>query len=329
MSLKTRWRSAWRNWWDARHPRADTHLMGQNNVYILPSRPGLAFCLTLALLLLGAINDQLSLGYALTFLLAGAGLASMHLTHGNLRGLALDLKPPQPVFAGEAVSLNLRLHNSSRARFGIGVHLQGSPDAEIAWVDVPAQGHATLTLRYPAAARGLRALPPLQIVSRFPLGLFRAWSVWRPAAEVWVYPQPEAPTPPFPDRHHHEAAGPPQALLSRRSGMDFDGVRAYRRGDSMRQVLWKKAALSLDTGTPLWVRDGHAPAARQRWLDWRDAAPLALEARLSRLTAWVLAAERAQAPFGLRLAGFDDAAPALGAAHLQDCLQALARGPLQ
>jgi hypothetical protein len=44
-------------------------------------------------MLLASINYQLNLGYALTFLLAGAGLVSMHLTHGTLRGLTLHLRP--------------------------------------------------------------------------------------------------------------------------------------------------------------------------------------------------------------------------------------------
>jgi hypothetical protein len=47
-------------------------------------------------MLLAAINYQLNLGYALTFLLAGAGLVSMHVTHGNLRGLTLHLRPTAP-----------------------------------------------------------------------------------------------------------------------------------------------------------------------------------------------------------------------------------------
>ena len=316
-------------WWDRRHPRRDTHVMGQNNIYILPSRPGIAFCITLAVLLLGAINDQLSLGYALTFLLAGAGLASMHNTHGNLRGLSLDLKPPAAVFAGDEVALELRLHNSGRARYGIGVHVLGGSDADIAWTDVPAQGHASLRLRYPASSRGRHALPTLQIVTRFPLGLFRAWSVWRPATEVWIYPQPERPCPPFALPHGNSDDGDPanaQTPLLPAAGQDFDGVRTYRRGDSMRQVLWKKAALSFAQGTPLWVRESHAPQARALWLDWRDAAPLGTEARLSRLTAWLLAAEHAQAPFGLRLPGFESP-PALGAAPLESALQALAGRP--
>lgn len=321
MKLKQRWQS----WWTARHPRRDTHLMGQNNIYILPSRPGVAFCLTLLVLLLAAINDQLSLGYMLTFLLAGAGFASMHSTHGNLRRLSIDLKAPQPVFAGQDVQLELRLHNTGRARWGIGVHVLGSPRSEIAWTDVPALGHALLQIRYPAGSRGHHALPALQIVTSFPLGLFRAWSIWRPAAQVWIYPQPETPTPPFPVGQ----AGSDDGSVSVRTGLtgqDFEGVRNYRRGDSMRQVLWKKAALSLEQGTPLWVRETQAPAAQQLWLDWRDAAGANDEARLSRLTAWLLAAERAQAPYGLRLHG-QEWPPALGAEHRQQCLEQLALAP--
>ena len=319
-------RKRWQQWWEARHPPRDTHAMGQNNIYIVPSRPGLAFCATLMVLLLASINDQLSLGYMLTFLLAGAGLASMHNTHGNLRGLSLDLKPPAPVFAGEDVQLEVRLHNSGRGRFGIGVHVLGGADKEVAWIDVPAQGHATLAVRYAAEARGLKAVPTLQIITRFPLGLFRAWSVWRPAARVWIYPRPETPAAPFPP----QAASPEDAAIAvsgRLQGQDFEGVRLYRRGDSMRQVIWKKAALSLEQGTPPWVRETQAPAGQTLWLDLRAAARPDPEARLSRLTAWVLAAEKLQAPYGLRLGRGQELPPGLGATQHQLCLEQLALAP--
>ncbi|MDC8771179.1 DUF58 domain-containing protein [Roseateles albus] len=322
-------RQLWQGWWAARHPLSDTHLMGQRNIYILPSRPGLAFCATLGLLLLASINDQLSLGYLLTFLLTGAGLASMHSTHANLRGLSLDLAAPEPVFAGDDVRLNLRLHNNGGARYGIGVHVQGGPRSEIAWTDVPAQGHAVLGLRFAAKTCGRQPLPTLQIVTRFPLGLFRSWSVWRPASMVWIYPQPEQPAPPFPAQTEG-GSGQAQSSSVLQRGQDFEGVRQYRRGDSMRQVLWKKAALSLaqaDSGSSqLWVRETHAPVAQTLWLDWRDCAGLSAEARASRLCAWLLAAERAQAPCGLRLPGGElplELAPDLGPEHLRACLQAL------
>ncbi|MFX8102647.1 hypothetical protein ABTK91_20010, partial [Acinetobacter baumannii] len=86
-------------------------LTTQRNVYIVPTLAGLAFCGTLGVLLLASINEQLSLGYALTFALTGAGLASMHTTHANLRGLQMDLRAPEGVHAGDDYALELRLHN--------------------------------------------------------------------------------------------------------------------------------------------------------------------------------------------------------------------------
>ena len=322
-------RARWQAWLDARHKPSDIHEMGQRNIYIVPSRAGLFFCLVLMVLLLASINDQLSLGYMLTFLLAGSGLASMQTTHGNLRGLNLDLRAPTPVFAGDDVQLEVRLHNPGRARFGIGIHVLGGRADEIAWTDVPAQGHALLALRYPAAARGLQPIPTLQIVTRFPLGLFRAWSLWRPAARVWVYPRPEVPAAPFPiqaaDEGDESTAAMPAGLAQQ--GQDFEGVRLYRRGDTLRQVVWKKAALSLDQGTPPWVRETQAPASQTLWFDARATADLADdEARLSRLAAWVLAAERLQQPYGLRLGGASWE-PGLGAAQQQLCLEQLALAP--
>ncbi|MBV8036592.1 DUF58 domain-containing protein [Roseateles sp.] len=316
-------RARWQRWWQARQPPADTHQTTQRNVYIVPTWAGLAFCGTLGVLLLASINEQLSLGYALTFALTGAGLASMHTTHANLRGLQMDLRPPDGVHAGDEYALELRLHNPGRARFGIAVSARLDGGAtEPAWVDVPALGHAVLKLRLPAVRRGLRELPRLVVTTRFPLGFFRAWSYWRPAAKVWVYPRPEdvpAPFPPQAEGDAGEAASTRQAA----SGTDFSGVRSYRRGDSMKQILWRKSTLALDQGLPLWVRETEAPLARDLWLDWRDTHGRDVEARLSRLSAWVLAAERLGQPYGLRLASHE-IAPSLGAAHQQACLETLA-----
>ncbi|MEH0164622.1 DUF58 domain-containing protein [Paucibacter sp. JuS9] len=307
-------------WWAGRHQRRDTHVMGQNNIYIVPSRPGLFFCATLGLLLIASINDQLSLGYMLTFLLTGAGFASMHTTHGNLRGLQMDLREPTPGFAGGDLQLELRVHNSGRARFGVGIRVQDG--GETAWCDVPAQGHALVHVRFKAPRRGLSELPTLVIETRFPLGLFRAWSIWRPAAQVWVYPQPESPAAPFaPSAQAADAGETSGAVLL--PGQDFEGVRAYRRGDSLRQVVWKKAALAMEQGGPLWVRETRAPASQRLWLDIADTAGRDWEARLSRLCAWVLAAESQGHPYGLKLFG-QDLAPAQGAEHRRTCLELLA-----
>jgi len=60
------------------------------------------------------------------------------------------------------------------------------------------------------------------------------------------------------------------------------------------------------------------------WLDLAATpAAAALDARLSRLCAWVLAAEQQGLDYGLRLPG-THLAPAHGQAHRDACLRALA-----
>lgn len=320
------WQRRWERWWQNRHPASDTTALTQRNLYIVPSRPGFAFCATLLVLLLASINDQLSLGYLLTFLLGGAGLASMHSTHANLRGLKLDLKTPPPAYAGQPLALDVRLHNAGAARFGVGLRLPGGAAADTATADVPAQGHAQLHLQLSFPTRGRHALPRLRIESHFPLGLFVVWSYWRPAAQAWVYPAPEPDAPPAASVEEALPQGQGQPGLG-----DDPGLRPYRHGDSPRQILWKKSALALaqpaspggSGGAPLLVRERLGSRASEQWLDLAATRGLPFELRLSRLAAWVRRAEEAGLPYGLRLRGVA-LAPDLGPEHFRACMEALA-----
>jgi uncharacterized protein (DUF58 family) len=311
MSLRSRIHA----WWVARHPLTDSWTLTQGNIYIVPTRAGLVFALTLVTMLLASINYQLSLGYVLTFLLAGSGLMSMHMTHATLRGLTLHLRPPSPAFAGEPALLEVVVTGPARQRYGIGL---GFDDrlARHAWIDVPAAGQSVAHVSFVPPHRGLHPVPVLRAETRFPFGLFRAWTIWRPAAQVLAWPAPEQPPAPLPAPH--PVSGDAQNRRAAGGG-ELEGVRAYRRGDSLRQVVWKKAA---KTGE-LVSRDTSTAARRELWLDYQAATLPHPEQRLSRLAAWVLAAETAGVAHGLRLPGVE-LAPAQGDAHRRRALEALA-----
>jgi uncharacterized protein (DUF58 family) len=313
-------RARFRRWLQARLPRTDMLLLTQGNVYILPTRAGLMFGLTMLVLLIASINYQLNLGYVLTFLLAGSGIVSMHLTHATLRGLTLHLKPIAPVFAGEPAILNVVLTSPGSARFGIGLKVSGAADSTLGWFDVPAGGQAQAQLSFVPEQRGVHELPALGAETRFPLGVFRTWAVWRPASELLVYPKPERPPAPLPAAR--PVPGGPTQLRST-SGGEVEGVRGYRRGDPLKLVAWKKAAKALESGGELVSRDTSASAHQELWLDWQTCGGLPPEERLSRLTAWVLAADRAGADYGLRLPNLT-IEPAGGEAQRRRCLEALA-----
>jgi hypothetical protein len=103
--------SAWFAGDDAPEPGAI--VLGHRRVYIVPSRLGLFFGAALLILLVGSINYALSLGFALTFLLAGMGLAGMVQTTRNLAQLALRTGRAEPVFAGQPARFRLVLDNAS------------------------------------------------------------------------------------------------------------------------------------------------------------------------------------------------------------------------
>jgi len=313
-------RGRFRRWWQARVPRTDTQTLTQRNVYILPTRAGWMFGLTLIVLLLASINYQLSLGYVLTFLLAGSGVVSMHVTHATLRGLTLHLRPVDAAFAGEPAVLDVVLSSPGTARFGIGLRMLEAPESTLVWVDVAAGGRASPRVSFVPPRRGLHEVPTLSAETRFPLGLFRAWTIWRPAARLLVYPHPESGAPPLP------AARPvPGGPSSSRSsdGGEIEGVRAYRRGDPLKLVAWKKAAQALETGAELVSRDTSVSNRHELWLDWAACGALAAEDRLSRLAAWTLAATRSGADFGLRLPDVE-LSPGSGEVQQRHCLEALA-----
>ena len=144
--------------------------------------------------------------------------------------------------------------------------------------------------------------------------------MWRPAGDVLVYPRPERPSAPLP------AARPvPGGATAARQvqGGEIEGIRAYRRGDPMKMVFWKKAAKSMETGGELVSRDTTASAHQELWLDWRTCGPLAPEDRLSRLAAWVLTADRAGVNYGLKIPGVD-LPRGHGLTQRRACLEALA-----
>lgn len=317
----------WRRWVDERSPRRDTIRFTQRNVYILPSRGGLGYAVVVLVLLLAAINEQLNLAYALAFLLGGVGLSAMWLTHGNLRGLSLSLGSLGSVHAGQAVVMPVVLDASglSRGRYGVVLKLPNT-QTPVDTVGEAAAGHQqTLMLPVPAPSRGWLALPRLRVQTTYPLGLFTAWGYWRAERRVLVWPALDPAAPPLPDLPA-DGGGPPG--LSATAVELPDGLRPWRRGDTVRSVAWKKSATRLASGLEPVSREAAGRPRQERWIEWAHTEGLDTETRLSRLATWVVMAERQALqdgqPYGLRLPG-QNVASGQGAVHMQQCLDTLAQ----
>lgn len=307
----------------ARRPSGGTVRLDRRHLYILPARGGIGFAVLLGAMLLTSLNYNISLGFALTFLLAGIGMSCLWLAYRNLLALAVSAGTVAPVHAGQLAVFALRVDNADAgARIGIEARVPALPDVLPATLTLDGHASGTLALRVPAPRRGRLALPRVVISSRFPFGLFRVWSHADLPLSTLVYPAPEADAPPPPPAHRPGADDAGHAAAAVPGDDGIDQLRRYRSGDPLHRIAWKHSAR-----TGRWLsRSGDPPQRPARWLDWQAMpAGMDAEARLSRLCAWLLAAPD-DAEIGLRLPGLE-LPPACGASHRRACLEALALWP--
>jgi len=295
----------------------DPVVLRHSRIYILPTRRGLAFLATLATMLLASLNYALSLGFVTTFLLAGLAAAALLHTFRNLAGIELAPLAAGETFAGGALPFTLSLAGGPAKRHAITLAAGGSPE-----VTVDAVPDATLpvTLELPTSRRGRVALGRVTLSSDYPLGLWRGWAyVHFPLSGV-VFPAPEASAPPLPAG----SSGHDSQVQSRGEDADLAGLREYTPGDPLQRVAWKAVARGAGWYTKQFEGGGGGGPAL---LAWR-ALPAThdSEAKIARLTAWVLMAERAARAFALTAPGV--ALPAgQGREHRRAALTALALIP--
>lgn len=300
-----------------RPPEPVPVVLSQRRVYVLPTRGGLLYAVSLIVMLIGAINYNLSLGYGLVFLLAGLGIVAILHTFRNLAGTSIMVGAPTPVFAGDTARFPLLLHNpDTRERRLLRLFLSDQPAV---MVDVPSHGSARALLPLPATKRGWLQMPRATIETAWPLGLVRAWSYTAPALACLVYPRPANAVPPAPT-----FAGMQGGRLPSDTGdEDFAGLRRHQPSDPLHHVAWKTAARQ-GADAPLQTKQFAGTAAQALWFDWAMLSPgMDTETRLAVLARWVLDAEDAGLSWGLRLPG-SEIPQAHGTAHTHACLKALA-----
>jgi uncharacterized protein (DUF58 family) len=301
-------------WVFKRHaPEPGVVFLAQRRVYILPTRHGLTFGAAVVFMLIGSINYNLSLGYILTFLLAGLGVVSILHTFRNLAHLYISAGRAAPVFAGGTARFELVLENKSDFdRHSLDLACRGATMS----CDAPARQHCSVVIPLKADKRGWLQLERVTIATRFPLGLMRAWSYVQPDVRALVYPRPD--TAPLPEHTSESDKG--DAVSSGTGTDDFSGLRPYQTSDSPRHVAWKASARSELLLTKLFA--GRASA--ELWFDWQQLpAGMGVEARLSRLARWVLLAEERGLRYGLKLPGVT-VPLGEGFPHRERCLKELA-----
>jgi len=286
------------------------------SVYPTASFGGLLF--VLGAMWYAASSQNSAAAYVLLFALTGVSLVSIPHTLINLAGVTIALEAVKPAFAGQEVSLPVEIMNGSRAtRHGINVTSSGS-SRERKRVDwIPAGKAARVTLRLPARQRGEHEIGTLCLTSVYPLGFVRVLKKFATSQSYVVYPKPAGDLQLPLSRARSPHRRPPADFGE---GEDFAGVRAYVPGESQRHIDWKAVA----RGRGLMTKQFAAEAEGSVYLDFSALHFADVEERLSQLALWVIEAERARRPYGLRLPG-TEIMPAVGEPHFHQCMRALSR----
>jgi uncharacterized protein (DUF58 family) len=303
-----------------RHAPSDhaSVVLRHSRIYLLPTRRGWALIATLVVMLLASLNYALALGVAVTFLLSGLVAASQLHTFRNLAGIEITPLAAGETFAGGRIAFTLALHAGSAARRDIAV---AAGDAR-AGGDIAAGQALTVTLALDAPSRGRVALGRVTLATTYPFGIWRGWAyVHFPLAGI-VFPAAEIGAPPAP----HGPGGADEQARGPSDDADLAGLREFQRGDPPQRVAWKAVARGAGWYSKEFDGAGSGGPVLLAWS--RLPASLSVEARLSRLTAWVLAAERAATPFALSIPG-TELPVRQGRDHRRAALEALALYPAE
>ncbi len=308
----------WTKWLRAAQAGQAPAILSSRHIYILPTRSGWFFALLLLLMLAGAINYNLSLGFALIFLLTGIGNMAMLHAWRNLAHLQVISSRIDPVFAGKDAIFEIALVDRRQLpRYAIAANFEpAAAENPPACVDIEANGQTLIRLHLPATRRGWLKAPRIKLHTEFPLGLFHVWAYVDLEQLCLVYPRPaekHLPLPAVPDQlaQGHADSG---------SGDDdFSGHRSYQAGDSPKRIDWKASAREQGMFTKQFTAAGKGVL----WLEWSLTPGSDDEQRIRQLARWAIDADAGQQPYGLRLPAATYP-PDTGKPHLHQCLRALA-----
>lgn len=213
-------------------------------------REGLGYLIIMMVCFAGASmthSNPLMLVFAA---MAGPFIVNGSVTYAMLTNLRVTRLAPPRAMAGELFSVELVLQNRSRliSAWLMTVqdevhHVSEGLRASVLFTRVARRSEATGHYQLRLSHRGRYRFGPLQVFSRYPLGLFERSCTFRDWAETLVYPRIGRLSP----RWKRQLFGATELMETpqNRLGMfddEFHHLREYRTGDNPRAIHWRSSA---------------------------------------------------------------------------------------
>jgi uncharacterized protein (DUF58 family) len=243
---------------------------------------GYVYVIVMVVLFLGSLMTQSNPLMLVFALLAGPFIVNGGITFRMLQGLTVQRSVPRRVMAGEPFSVEVRLTNPKR---WVSAWLMSVCDRvdngrellnpEILYARV--RGRSTEVGRYQLrlSQRGRYEFGPLQVNSRFPLGLGERGLVLTERDNILVYPRIGRLAVGW--RRRLQTATQLVSHAQARVGSfhdDFHRIREYRPGDEPRTIHWRTTARRNELMVREFreSRDRHLIVLLDAWVPSRPAA---------------------------------------------------------
>lgn len=296
-------------------------IVRENRIYIMPTTGGFLFLASVVVLILTASTYNNNLIFILAFFMFSVFVVSMLQTHYNLKGVRARFAGAEEVFEGDRLGMNFQIvQKRPRNKKGIYIRTRSKRLVTLkSFVENLEASDSTKPVRIEVSAwaRGVHKLPEISLETQYPLGLFRAWKVFRPVGEVVIYPRPKLDHPLEASAHDQGEAD--EGLRSSPDG-DFGELKYHLPGESYHQIAWKHYAR---TGQ-LYTKVHWGAEDRHYKIPWNPASPKQLEEQLMRMSGWIKNALDENASFEMES---PEVPPGRGHEHARACWRLLASIP--
>jgi uncharacterized protein (DUF58 family) len=270
-------------WWGVTHvfrlPASGAGLSLMRHRVSLP-RSGLVYLVMIIVILTGSLLGRSNMLMLVFALMAGPFIVNGWITFSMLRRIRVSRRVPSRVMVGENAAIEVTLENRRYLLPGWLMRVSDRVsnakeelEAEVLFARVPRRGARIASYEVRLMQRGRYFFGPMQVSTRFPLGLVERGLIVPSHDEILVYPRLGRLSPRW-KREHLLAAEMAHHHKLRRGVFDdeFHAIREYRSGDNPRNIHWRTSARQ----NQLMVREFHQSRDRNLLilLDlWQPAKP--------------------------------------------------------
>lgn len=205
------------------------------------TKVGMTYILGTVVLAIAAINTGNNAIYIAVTLMLGCLLLSGMASKGGLKHLSIEIHGLDDVWAGRPADGSLRIRNDSRIWNVRDVVLVSEAFAAPVLVPiVPRRSDITVQSAFVFPRRGLAHVSAIDSYTRYPFGFVLKKRRLRVGSEVIVFPRILSDDA-MQDRFR-AITGDDVAAGRAGAGSEIHSFREFVRGDSLRQVHWKKSA---------------------------------------------------------------------------------------